>query len=42
MLLDSQPENLWGDSPRKNQLVFIGRNLDEEEITAGFDQCLNH
>ncbi len=42
MLLDSQPENLWGDNPRKNQLVFIGRNLDEEEITSGFDQCLNH
>ena len=25
--------------PRKNQLVFIGRNLDEEAITAGFDRC---
>lgn len=42
MLIDSQPERLWGEMPRKNQLVFIGRNLDEEAITAGFDRCLVH
>ena len=41
MLIDSQPERLW-KMPRKNQLVFIGRNLDEEAITAGFDRCLVH
>lgn len=40
MLLDSQPEKEWGDMPRRNQLVFIGRNLDEEEIKRGFDKCL--
>jgi G3E family GTPase len=26
--------------PRKNQLVFIGRNLDEEAMRAGFESCL--
>ena len=40
MLLDSQPEREWGDTPRRNQLVFIGRNLDEEDIRQGFEQCL--
>ena len=40
MLFDGQPEKPWGDAPRLNQLVFIGRNLDEESITSGFDACL--
>ena len=40
MLFDGQPEKPWGDAPRLNQLVFIGRNLDEEAITQGFDACL--
>jgi len=40
MLFDGQPEKPWGDNPRLNQLVFIGRNLDEATITAGFDACL--
>lgn len=40
MLLDSQPEREWGDLPRRNQLVFIGRNLDEKKIREGFDNCL--
>ena len=41
MLFDGQPDKPWGDAPRLNQLVFIGRNLDEESITQGFDACLN-
>lgn len=40
MLFDGQPEKPWGDAPRLNQLVFIGRNLDEEAMTKGFDACL--
>jgi len=40
MLFDSQPEREWGDLPRRNQLVFIGRNLDEEAMQRGFDECL--
>ena len=40
MLFDSQPDKEWGDDPRRNQLVFIGRNLDEEGIRQGFNACL--
>ena len=40
MLFDGQPERPWGDAPRRNQLVFIGRNLDEAGIRSGFDACL--
>ncbi len=40
MLFDGQPEKPWGDAPRLNQLVFIGRNLDEAAMTKGFDACL--
>ena len=40
MLFDGQPERPWGNTPRLNQLVFIGRNLDEEAMTKGFDACL--
>ena len=28
------------DSPRRNQLVFIGRNLDEQDMRQGFEACL--
>ena len=40
MLFDGQPERPWGESPRLNQLVFIGRNLDQEAMERGFDACL--
>ena len=40
MLFDAQPDQPWGDEPRRNQVVFIGRNLDEKSITDGFDACL--
>ena len=40
MLVDGQPDREWGDTPRRNQLVFIGRNLDEESMRQGFDACL--
>ena len=40
MLFDGQPDRPWGDSPRRNQLVFIGRNLDEESMRRGFQACL--
>ena len=39
MLLDSQDGGPWGDRPRKSSLVFIGRNLDREELTSSFQQC---
>lgn len=40
MLFDGQPERPWGDAPRQNQLVFIGRNLDEKDMREGFEACL--
>ena len=36
MMFDGRPERAWGDAPRASQLVFIGRNLDREELLAGF------
>ena len=40
MLFTAQPGQEWGNEPRRNQLVFIGRNLDEDQIRKDFDQCL--
>ncbi len=40
MLFDGQPDREWGDEPRRNQLVFIGRNLDEQGMQRGFEACL--
>ena len=40
MLFDGQPGKPWGDEPRINQLVFIGRNLDRAELQAGLWGCL--
>ena len=40
MLFDGQPDREWGDDPRHNQLVFIGRNLDEQDMRQGFNACL--
>ncbi|MYA76640.1 MAG: GTP-binding protein, partial [Gemmatimonadetes bacterium] len=39
MLFDGQPDREWGDDPRHNQLVFIGRNLDEQDMRQGFNAC---
>ena len=41
MLFDGQPERPWGDDPRHNQLVFIGRNLDGDNMKREFEACLN-
>jgi len=40
MLFTAQPDKEWGNEPRRNQLVFIGRNLDEKEMKEGFEKCL--
>ncbi|MDR9404575.1 MAG: GTP-binding protein [Halothece sp. Uz-M2-17] len=41
MTLDGRPGKPWqpGET-RRNELVFIGRNLDEAELRAGFESCL--
>ena len=40
MLFDGKPDRPWGDLTRKNQLVFIGRNLDKKAMYKGFKACL--
>ena len=40
MLFDGRPDRPWGDEPRYNSLIFIGRNLDRAELTEGFEACL--
>ena len=41
MLMDARPDREWGDEPRHNKLIFIGRNLDRDELTGGFRSCLS-
>jgi G3E family GTPase len=40
MLFDGKLDKPWGKTPRSNKLIFIGRNLDREALTAGFKSCL--
>ncbi|AKV04448.1 Putative metal chaperone, involved in Zn homeostasis [Labilithrix luteola] len=40
MLFDGREDRLWGTERRASDLVFIGRNLDREELTRGFERCL--
>lgn len=40
MLLDGGSDRAWGKTRRLNQLCFIGRKLDRQALTAGFEACL--
>jgi G3E family GTPase len=40
MMFDGRPERPWANAARSNQLVFIGRHLDREELMAGFLACI--
>ena len=41
MTLDGRPGKPWQTGePRRSELVFIGRNLDETELMVGFRDCL--
>jgi G3E family GTPase len=39
MTLDGRPGKPWGAGERLNELVFIGRHLDEAALRAGFAEC---
>ncbi|KAF9685076.1 hypothetical protein SADUNF_Sadunf03G0016700 [Salix dunnii] len=40
-IFQGSPERLWGpDEPRMNKIVFIGKNLDAQELEKGFKACL--
>jgi len=41
MLFDGRPDRPWkANETPKNELVFIGRNLNESQLKADFHQCL--
>jgi G3E family GTPase len=41
MMFDGAPDRAWrADETRKNELVFIGRNLDQMQLQSGFQDCL--
>ena len=40
MMFDAQAERPWGEAPRVNNLVFIGRGLDRAEFEAGFESAV--
>ena len=40
MLMEGRPDRPWGSEPRHNALIFIGRNLDRQELNEGFKSCL--
>ena len=40
MLMDGRPDREWGNDPRQNTLIFIGRNLDRAALNEGFRSCL--
>ena len=40
MILDGDHQRAWGaDEKRDNRIIFIGRNLPEDKIRAGFEAC---
>ena len=40
MLFDGRPDRPWGKEPRRNSLIFIGRNLDRAKLNEDFRVCL--
>lgn len=40
-IFQGSPDRLWeADERRINKIVFIGKNLDKDEIEKGFKSCL--
>ena len=39
-VFDGQSDRPWGSDPRVNKVVFIGRNLDKEELESGLRSCV--
>jgi G3E family GTPase len=40
MMFDGRLERPWGEAARGNSVIFIGRNLDRNELEAGFHSCV--
>jgi G3E family GTPase len=41
MLFDGIPDQPWGNRPRTNQMVFVGKNLNSAELNEGLRGCLS-
>jgi len=39
MMFDGRPAAAWGTTPRSTRVVFIGRNLNRAELSAGIRSC---
>lgn len=39
MMLEGDYVGQWGDGPRVSRLVFIGRNLDRDDLNSGLQNC---
>ncbi|XP_068336592.1 uncharacterized protein [Pyrus communis] len=40
-IFQGSPDRLWGpNEPRTNKIVFIGKNMDAQELEKGFKGCL--
>jgi G3E family GTPase len=40
-IFQGSPDRLWGrEEERVNKIVFIGKNLNREELEKGFKACL--
>ncbi|MBM3227865.1 GTP-binding protein [Candidatus Peribacteria bacterium] len=40
MLMDGRPDRPWGNEPRENRFIFIGRHLDRDDLEQKFRSCL--
>jgi G3E family GTPase len=41
MIFDAKPDRFWEPGEKRmNRLVFIGKDLDEARIRAGFESCV--
>ena len=40
MLLDSELIEEWGNEKRVSKAIFIGRNLNRQELTEGIKACV--
>ena len=40
MLFTGEVLEPWGEQKRVNRLIFIGKNLNRDELTSSFKSCL--
>jgi G3E family GTPase len=42
MLFDAKADRTWRvGEKRRNQMIFIGKNLNREELISGFKSCIS-